>query len=224
MKFGLVFLFLITFLVSDCRKQSSVEPKQKNGDRVAEMQEVYSTKRQFGDLEVFFKAKIIPKGVRDGINYANDNVYIDYEIKNSGDRSFVVFNRGHLGFDEPSNAVYVEPQPDGSVEISQKAFVEPKNKRCPLRLIPIVPRGSLLKAKQTIVEQLNFELPLKLRTPYADCSPRLEMPTTVTQTKFCLGVAEIDVKQVQLDADGLVQSSSLFSEQNLLCTDVIKLK
>lgn len=220
MKFALILLILSMAILSECKKDNI-----QSGNNMQDSKAVYSEKKRVGDLQFSLAAKILKKGLHNNINYLNDNLSIDYEIRNAGDKSFVIYNRGHFGFDDGKNVVYVEPQPDGNIEISQKAFVEPRDKQCPARLIPIVPQGSLLKAKQTMKEQVDLELPPKLKSPYADCLPIVVMPAEIKQARFCVGAAEVlDRAKVRISADGIVQGRDGLSEQQLLCSNIIELR
>lgn len=220
MKFALILLVFLTAILFECKKDTT-----RGENNMQDSKAVYSEKKQFGDLEFSLSAKILKKGLRDGVKYLNDYLSIDYEIRNAGSRDFVVYNRGHFGFDNGKNAVYVEPQSDGSVEISQKAFIEPKDKQCPLRLVAIVSQGSRLKAGQTIKEQISLELPPKLNTPFADCIPVPQMPAEIKRARFCVGAAEVlDRAKIRINADGIVQGRDGLGEQQLLCGDGVKIK
>ncbi|MEP6923003.1 MAG: hypothetical protein ABI954_00950 [Pyrinomonadaceae bacterium] len=179
--------------------------------------------KRVGDLQYEIKTRIVKKGQRDGINYQNDVLYIDYEVKNLGDKNYLVFNQGHNDKDD-RNVVYVEPQSDSSIELSQKAFVQPRDKNCPLYDAPILPRAAWLKARQTVKNQVSVELPLKFKTPFADCSPQPEMPKESKTVRFCLGVAEADPKTVKVGNDGSFQDMEAVKKQQVLCSESINLK
>ena len=182
---------------------------------------VYQNK--VGDVEYTLSAKILKKGASgDNANHQTNVIQITYELKNTGDKSYLVYNRGHFGTND--SQVYVEPQKDGSIEISQKAFAEPADRNCPQRFVAIVPNASWLKAKQTVNNQVETTLPLKVKTPFDDCTPLPEMPDQINQTRFCLGIAEADPNQVKIDENGFVQGRQAVKEQQLLCSDNIELK
>ncbi len=130
-----------------------------------------------------------------------------------------MFNQGHTDRDD-RNAVYVEPQPDGSLDLSQKAFALPKDKSCPRYDAPILPRATMLKPQRTIKGQLKIALTLKLNTPFAECSPQPAMPTEIKRARFCLGYAEADAGKTKVDASGNVQGWNAFNEQKLLCREI----
>lgn len=177
---------------------------------------VYQNK--VGDVEYSLSAKILKKSE----NRQSDVVQITYELKNTGDKNYLVYNLGHFGTNE--SVVYVEPQKDGSIEISQKAFHEPTDRNCPQRFVAVVPNASWLKAKQTVNNQIEVALPLTVKTPFDDCTPLPAMPAKINRVRFCLGIAEADTNQVKIDEKGFVQGQQFVKEQQLLCSDNIPLK
>ncbi len=145
MKIVYLFFCFVSLLSSDCNQSPSAKSTSNQSIAVAaentEMKENSTFQKRLGDLEYTVTTRLVKKGLHDGINYENDYLYIDYKVRNSGSKNYLVFNRGHDDRDE-KNLVYVEPQADGSIEISQKAFVEPSRKVCPARDAPIMPRAS----------------------------------------------------------------------------------
>ncbi|MBA3713944.1 MAG: hypothetical protein H0W76_16050 [Pyrinomonadaceae bacterium] len=186
------------------------------------VQNLLTFKNKVGDVEYTINAKLLRKGEHNGIQLQSDVIQIKYELKNTGGKSYLIFNRGHLGTDD--SVVYVEPQSDGTVEISQKAFREPKDKKCPYRYVPIVPNASWLKSKQTVHNQIEVALPLKIKTPFDDCTPPSEIPVKIDKTKFCVGISEADAGKVKINNKGLVEGWQYIKEQQLLCSDTIELK
>lgn len=230
MKLILLIFCLHALFLSDCQKPNqanSLPNKSQSMENSADSNNKTASdnllSKRVADLQYEIKTRVVKKGQRDGVNYQNDVLYIDYEIKNLGEKSYLVFNQGHNDSDN-RNIVYVEPFANGSVELSQKAFTEPKDKNCPLRDAPILPRAAWLKSKQTIKDQVSVELPLKLNTPFADCFPQLEMPRGLEQVRFCLGVAEADPKTIKVGNNGFIQNRNAFKEQQLLCSETLNLK
>lgn len=229
--------FAVLFLVSlavffQCEKKESVQanvnnsavnqtpsnisknaetPKPETGNN-SNMKEVFNYSGKTDGIEYRFAGKLQKKGKSDGINYPNDNLVVEYTLKNTGAKDFAIYNQGHSD-NENRAAVYVEPQTDGSIEISQKRFVEPKDKNCPLLDFPITPRSVILKGGQTISEKVFVEFPLENKTPFSMCVPQTPMPTALKKVKFCIGFAE---------ADG--QKRGETSEQKLLCSDEFSLE
>lgn len=220
-------LFLLCFfgvlIFFDCsskaKKQTANNAETITGNN---MQNLLVYENKIGDVEYAFSAKILKSGEHNGVNYQTDVVQFAYEMKNTGGKSCLVYNRGHFGTD--NSVVYVEPQKDGTVEISQKAFREPKDKNCPQRYVQIVPNASWLKSKQTIQNQIEVALPLKLKTSFDDCTPQSEMPAKIDKTRFCLGISEADASKVKISNKGFVEGWQYVKEQQLLCSNVIELK
>jgi hypothetical protein len=208
-----VILMLIAFFFDCSSKKSKPETAMEN---------FLSYSNKEGEIEYAVKAALIKKGIHNGIDYQNDVVQIEYNLTNTGDKNYLVYNEGHSGTNDAS--VYVEPNPDGSVEISQKAFGEPKDKNCPNRFVPIMPKASWLKANQTVSKKLQLALPLQAKTPFDDCLPADVMPKEVSQVKFCVGVSEADADKVSIDKDGNIKSLDLVKPQKLLCSASVKLK
>jgi hypothetical protein len=186
------------------------------------MQNVPEYKNKVGDVEYTFSQKVLKKGDHDGVNRQTDVIQITYQLKNTGDKSYLVYNRGHFGTNE--SVVYVEPQKDGSIEISQKAFREPTGRNCPQRFVAVVPNASWLESKQTLSNQIEVALPLELKTPFDDCTPQPKMPAKVDKARFCLGISEADKGQVKISDNGFVQGLQYVKEQQLLCSDIVELK
>lgn len=223
-----IIIFLFAALLIECGKSESnarantnenvpdnvsvkSEPAASNTPvtNLKNMDEVFRSAGKKGEIEFQLVGKRQNKGKYDGINYPNDNLIIEYTVKNTGAKDFILYNQGHS--DSPNRQiVYVEPQPDGSIELAQKAFAEPKN--CPLRDAPITPRTGSLKAGETVSGKVFIELPLKQKTPFDDCVPPAEMPPKTNKIKFCLGIQEAG------------DSKPNIGKQEFLCSDSFELK
>ncbi len=214
-----------TLMFFDCSSKKNKTVKEQNPKPQANMNmnELLSFENEIDGIEYKFKAKIKKAGEYDGVKYTNDFVEIEYELNNTSDKDHIVFNRGHSGTN--SYKVYVEPNTDGAVEISQKAFEEPtEGRRCPQRFVAITPNASWLKVNQKISEKVQLEMPLETRTPFDDCEPKPELPKQIKQIKFCIGVAEADSEIVKLTDDGRITGMNPTGEQKLLCSDPVSFK
>jgi len=237
MKFfgSLIFLSLAFFLqceksVSDARNQPSAKPEQSvsvnlqnesNNQKAANMNEIFSAKGKQDDIEYQITGKLQKKGQYEGIDYPNETIAVEYELKNTGAKNFVVFDRGHSG--STSDVVYAEPLADGTIEISMKAFSEPKDKRCPARFVAIMPRGTLLKAGETIKDKVYVEVPLTAKTPFDDCDPKTEIAANASRIKFCIGFQEAS-NDLKIDADGNIKPVPEIRDQKFICTGVGEIK
>lgn len=234
--FGLMFFFSLAFFlqcekgVSDAQNQSKAMPEksvsvnsqtESNSQKTANMNEIFSAKGKQDDIEYRITGKLQKKGQYEGINYPNDNVAVEYELKNTGAKNFVVFDRGHSG--STTDVVYAEPKADGSIEISMKAFLEPKDKRCPARFVAIMPRGSFLKDGETLKDKIYVELPLTAKTPFDDCEPRAEIAANASKIKFCIGFVEA-AANLQIDAEGNLRPAPETKDQKFICSGVGEIK
>jgi hypothetical protein len=210
-------IFVLLMLIAVFFDCSSKKSKQGTA-----MENLLSYSNKDGELNYSIKADLIKKGIHDGIDYQNDVVQIEYNLTNTSNKNYVIFNAGHSGTTDAT--VYTELQSDGTVEISQKAFTEPKDKNCPNRFVAIMPKASWLKAKQTINKQLQIAIPLKTTTPFDDCLPASVIPKEVAKVKFCIGVAEANSNEVSIDKEGNIKGLNPVNVQKLLCSPTVKLK
>jgi hypothetical protein len=213
----LLFLWpLIFVLFRPYYQEQSYRSSEANNHSIMK---AYLCQNKIAGLDYKFTAKRLKKGAA----YRADMIEIRYELTNKGKQDYALFNRGHSGYDN-SPTVYVEPSGVNGVELSQKAFAEPKDKNCPLRYAPIIARASWLKANQTVKERFFIQLPLKLRTPFDDCSPQPEMPKEISEVKFCLGLAQANHKKIKIDKNGLLSDFTVFQQQEYFCSGPLKLE
>ena len=195
------------------------EPTKPN---IVNMNEIFNSKGKKDEIEYQITAKLQKSGKYDGINYPNDNIVIEYELKNTGAKNFILYDRGHSG--STADVVYTEPLADGTVELSMKAFTEPKGKTCPARFVAITPRGTLFSAGETVKDKIYVELPLKTKTPFDDCDPKTEIAPNASKIKFCFGFQEITDASLKVDGDGNIKPFPDLKNQQFLCTDIGELK
>lgn len=222
MKLLTLISFGLTLLFFDCSSTKVADTKTKKLESKKNMSELMSYENVLDGIEYKFKAEAKKAGSYNGIEYKNDFVELSYELDNTSEKDFVVFNQGHSG--STSDVVYVSTNADGIVEISQKAFEEPKNKHCPDRFVAIMPNASWLKSKQKVTEKIQLDMPFIARTPFDDCEPKSELPKDISQVKFCVGVAEADSENVKISDEGFMQGFENIKEQKLLCSDPVNLK
>lgn len=240
--FGIMFLMTAAFLFQ-CEKNESIKANDNSAVNIsnqtvnsessmtdpmnssqsnqnltnANMKEVFNHSGKYDGVEYRFTGKMQKKGKYDGINYPNDNLVIEYSLKNTGTKNFIVYNQGHSDNSDRS-IVYIEPQPSGTIELSQRLFTEPKDKNCPEWDMPITPRAGWLKAGQNMSEKVFVEFPLELKTPFQACTPATQMPANLKKVKFCIGIAEALDAKTSIDKNGIIQNRNV-SEQKLLCSD-----
>lgn len=211
MKILAVLILSVFFSAAECKTQKN---SNMNADSNT-ANSINAQKKQIGDLEYEISVEKV----------SDTFLTLRYEVKNLGNSKYILYNQG-IGKGS-RGTVFVEPLSDGTIELSQKRFFEPKDKECPLRETPIYFAASWLKGKQTIKEEVGITLPLKLNAPFDDCEPRLEMLKEVKNIRFCLGAAKVNsTKNLKANEEGIiiVRGGEKIEEQQLLCSDIFELK
>ena len=191
-------------------------------NNTANMNEIFSAQGKTGDIEYRITGRLQKKGVSEGVDYPNDNIVVEYELKNTGKKSYVVYDRGHSS-DSGGDFVAVEPAGGGAVELSLKAFSEPAGKNCPARFVAVVPLGTLLKAGEIIKQKTYVELPLKAKTPFDDCEPQTPLAPNASRVKFCIGFQAAEEK-TKVAENGRISPLPDFQNQQLICTGLGEIK
>ena len=159
-----------------------------------------------------------------------NRLLIHYRITNRGSKPYLVFNRlsGQLDSSDVTpdqNAVFIEPQSDGSVEISKRAYALPDG---PAVNTPYIPGASELLPGASINEQMEVKLPLRRRRPYMSVVPAPQMPDSLRTVRFCVGVAQADPSTTKAFGSGkdraLYPQYSVVLTQQLLCGPVVTLE
>ena len=149
---------------------------------------------------------------------------ISYRVTNRSGREVLVVNRGDTESGLGPGRVYVEPQPDGTVELSRRAFRQPADRVCRTREVPPYPGVSRLGPGQSISEEVSVGLPPRYATPFADCTPVPQMPSPVRRVKFCLGVIRGGAGKTSAERGAdIITDGQLIGRQELLCGDVFEL-
>lgn len=209
----LVMLCLLCLSLVDCFSQTKKSPSNVNADNKIIMNDSFNKRGQKENITYEISGSAEKKRIR-----------IKYVLENKGAKNYLIFNRGDTNYELKKGRVYVQPQTDGTVEISQRKFDEPTGAGCPDREYPVRAGASWLKAGQKISEEIEIELPLKGFTPFQDC-PRLPpLPKIIKNVKFCLGIAEADVAKVSIKEDGFVENWQNVKEQTLICTESFTIK
>lgn len=210
-----LFLLSILFLLNifgcqiDNTKTNAAADNSKNETT---NQNMISYQGKSGDIQYDYKFEIGKNSIR-----------VNYKLTNTGKNDYLVFNRGDSAKGYQKGLLYAESKGSKTVEISQKMFEEPQNSGCPDRLVPIRAGASRLKAGQTIEESAEIALPLKVLTPFDDCTRIPQLTGNEENFRFCLGVAQADSK-TQVDEKGLVKDWATVKSQQLLCGEPVKLK
>lgn len=161
---------------------------------------------------------------RDG----QSRLIINYRVTNNGRQTLLALNKlprrspGKVGYDD-SNHVYIEPQADGTVEISKRAYALPPNAQARVRELP---GATLLAPGQSLAEEISVALPLVRRRPYMTLVPAsAQMPDAQLRVRFCLGVAPRDGSGVNGKSKDrvLLPGYKVVTTQRLLCGEVQEL-
>lgn len=214
MKIFLPLIVALFLLVNFCQVKNIAESSENTQFESKSMTTQDISIKKFDDLEISYK-----------INFSASRLLnIDYTIKNKSAKDYIIFNQGHTNRQE-INPTYVEETSDGMLELSQKAFSKPQGIMCPNSLVPIMPRGLLLKAGTETTGKAEAQFPLQTFTPYDFCIAPKPVDDNVKQAKFCLGVVKIEDAEVKIDEKGNIEGvNQLLAKQNILCSDLINLK
>lgn len=208
MNYLVILVFALAFFATDCQKN-------KKDSKVSKDNIIMQTNR-VGDLEYKFNLEKVSE------NYFR----LNYEIKNLSKSDYLLYNRG-TSLQMQRGIVFVEPFSNDGIELSQKRFFEPKDKDCPDREGFIYAAASLLKAKQTVEEEIGISIPFELKAPFDDCKPQPEMPKEIKKIKFCLGVSKVNsLKGLDAVKDDiiLVKGGEDIEKQQLLCSETVELE
>lgn len=152
---------------------------------------------------------------------------VKYRVTNRSRSAVLLLNRvpremGSTDLSGDANSVYVEAQPDGTIEISKRAYGVPAgiSLEIPERLgFTKLARGASFN------EVVNVPLPLERRRPYASLdAPAKPLPESVRRVRFCLGV--VREGDVQARGGGAKQQAYVYHDnrtaraQRLLCSAV----
>lgn len=207
MKILIVSIISLSLLFLQCQTGKNGQNPPDNAGANS-MQKTDFTKK-FDDIEIKYSVDStqLPK------------VTINYEIKNTGAKNYIVFNQGHTNISNPDD-VYIEEK-NGIVEISQKAFREPTDIICPPTIAPIHPRAALLKAGGSLKGKAFIE-EMRTHTPYDYCRKDAIKNVSPSKAVFCLGIAEGGAETI--DENGTVRDREIAARQKVLCSDEIVLK
>lgn len=210
--FLLVFSIFLNFFgcQTDGAQANSATPISKNDSKEKNMT---SNDGKSGDIEYAYKFEV-------GAN----SIKINYRLKNTGKTDYLIFNRGagSSSLAYRKGLVYAEAKDAKTIEISQKMFEEPQNSGCPDRLVPIRAGASKLKAGESVEETVEISKPLKVITPFDDCTRIPQLSGQETVFRFCLGVAPADAK-TEIDEEARIKNWETVGKQQLLCSEEMKL-
>ena len=150
---------------------------------------------------------------------------VSYKVTNRGKAPVLLLNQGDTSFGLGAGRVYIEPQADGSVDLTQRGFAVPPGTQGPTPFAAIYPGVATLAAGQTLSQNLKVLPPLARRHPYMQSAPNHPMPDPLKRVRFCLGVIEAADAPTKVSKGVRVLTSlQAISGQRLLCSPVQDLK
>lgn len=176
-----------------------------------------------GSDDLSFEANIRATG--------RDQLLIRYTVRNRGSQPMLLINRppARPGSSTPlpnPNFVYVETQPDGTVEISKRVKELPRETTV---FMPDVPGATLLAPGKSFSEDVNVDLAARRRRTEKPITSVPEIPDPVKKVRFCLGVAPAEGLTTKAVGKGKNQviypdPGAVLMKQRLLCSETVDLK
>lgn len=143
---------------------------------------------------------------------------IDYRVTNRGARPVLLVNRGDTEYGLGAGRVYVEPQPDGTVNFAQRGYLLPPDQG-PGPTAAVYPGVSELAPGQTASESLKVAAPKARQHPYARHFPQHPVPDPLRRARFCLAVVPADAPTRTTKGTRVLTNFQSIAAQELLCSD-----
>lgn len=146
------------------------------------------------------------------VDVTDTAVHITYALTNTSGGELYAFN---------SDTVYVTGQPNGRVQLAQRAFAMPDGSIT--WASPIPAPGVRVGDGKTITGDLSVPLPLQRKHPYGNDygNGPIALPDPITDVVFCLGVvraSDVTVTVPAGEAMTLPNLASTTAVQHLLCS------
>ncbi len=154
---------------------------------------------------------------------AGGNISVEYSVTNRGSRPVLLLNRGDTSFGLGPGRVYVEPQEDGAVHLTQRGYTLPPGHIGPGPTAAIYPGVSELAPGQTAKETVQVRAPKSRQHPYGRYYPNVPVPDPPRRVRFCLGVVPADAQTKTTRGTRVLTSIQAIAAQELLCTDLQEL-
>lgn len=148
-----------------------------------------------------------------------DSLIIRYEITNKSKRNVFLLNKGDNLSPAKDKAVYIEPQKDGTIEISRGGL---PNAATPDRspTFPVEYGVTKLAPKETFKEEFTITLPLQPDSPFRSYTNNpIAMPESIKQIRFCLGVIQDSKIKIKTSAFPVLENYVDVLKQKLLCSE-----
>lgn len=150
---------------------------------------------------------------------AGGDISVEYSVTNRGPRPVLLLNRGDTSFGLGPGRVYVEPQEDGTVNLTQRGYTLPPGHRGPGPTAAIYPGVSELAPGQTAKEAVRVRAPKGRQHPYWRYYPNVPMTDPPRRVRFCLGVVPADAQTKTTRGTRVLTSLQAVAAQDILCTD-----
>lgn len=150
---------------------------------------------------------------------AGGDIFVEYSVTNRGARPVLLLNRGDTSFGLGPGRVYVEPQEDGTLNLTQRGYTLPPGHRGPGPTAAIYPGVSELAPGQTAKETVQVRAPKSRQHPYGRYYPNVPVPDPPRRVRFCLGVVPADAQTKTTRGTRVLTSLQAVAAQELLCAD-----
>lgn len=150
---------------------------------------------------------------------AGGDLVIEYSVTNRGAHAVLLLNRGDTANGLGPGRLYVEPQEDGTVNLTQRGYTLPPGHTGPGPTAAIYPGVSELGPGKTAQETARVRAPKSRQHPYGRYYPNLPVPDPPRRARFCLGVAPADAPTKTTRGTRVLTSLQAVAAQELLCAD-----
>jgi hypothetical protein len=150
---------------------------------------------------------------------ADGQLVVEYSVTNRGAQPVLLVNRGDTSFGLGPGRVYVEPQEDGTVDLTQRGYTLPPGYSGPAPTAAIYPGVSELAPGKTATETLRVRAPKSRQHPYGRYYKQVAVPEPLRRVRFCLGVIKGDAETKTTRGTRVLTSLQAVAAQELLCTE-----
>lgn len=150
---------------------------------------------------------------------AGGDIVVEYSVTNRGARPVLLVNRGDTSFGLGPGRVYVEPQEDGTVDLTQRGYTLPPDNSGPGPTAAIYPGVSQLAPGKTTKETLRVRAPKGRQHPYGRYYKQVPVPEPIRRVRFCLGVVKGDAGTKTTRGTRVLTSLQAVAAQELLCSE-----
>ena len=154
---------------------------------------------------------------------SNGDLVVEYSVTNRGARAVLLLNRGDTSLGLGPGRVYVEPQSDGTVNLTQRGYTLPPDYGGPGPSVLTYPGVSALAPGKTARETLRVRAPKSRQHPYGRYYPEVQVPDPLGRVRFCLGVVPSDAPTKMTRGTRVLTSLQAIAAQELLCGEIQEL-